>query len=89
MRVIDEIASCVATGSNLICWRMRFPNCSVACDGLQAAVEVDRRLDTAVSKHPPYRLVVSRLVLEIDRRRSMSKLVRRYPKSDRFLDARQ
>ena len=66
---------------------MSFPNCSVACMVSQAAVEADRRLDIAVSKHPPYRLVVSRPVLEIDRRRSMSELVRRDPKSDRFLDS--
>jgi hypothetical protein len=42
--------------------------------GLQAAVEADRRLDIAVSEQPPHGLVVSRPVLEIDRRRSVTKL---------------
>src|ERR1019366_10295536 len=54
--------------------------------GLQAAIELDRCVDTAVSKQPPYCLVVSRAVLEIDRRRGMSELVRRDPKSSRLLD---
>ncbi len=39
-----------------------------------------------MSKHPPYRLIVSRMMLEIDRRRSVAKLVRRDPKSGRLLD---
>ena len=55
--------------------------------GLQAAVEVDRRLDTAVSKQPPYGLIVTRPVLEIDRRRSVPELVSGDPKSHRFLNA--
>src|ERR1019366_9185453 len=54
--------------------------------GLQAAIELDRCVDTAVSKQPPYGLVVSWAVLEIDRRRGMSELVRRDPKSYRLLD---
>src|ERR1019366_8893566 len=54
--------------------------------GLQAAIELDRCVDTAVSKQPPYGLVVSRAVLEIDRRRGMSELVRRNPESYRLLD---
>ena len=53
---------------------------------LQPAVEVDSRLDTAVSKQPPYRLVVSRPVLEIDRRCGVSKLMRRDPNAYRFHD---
>ena len=55
--------------------------------GLQAAVEADRGLDIAVSKQPPYGLVVPWPVLEIDRRRSMPELVSRDPKSDRLLNA--
>ena len=55
--------------------------------GLQAAIEADRRLDIAVSKQPPHGLVIPRPMLEIDRRRSVSELVNRDPKSDRFLNA--
>ena len=54
--------------------------------GFQPAVEADRRLDITVSKHPPYRLIGSRMMLEIDRRRGVAKLMRRDPKSDRLLD---
>ena len=39
-----------------------------------------------MSKQPPHRLVVSRPVLEIDRRRRMAELVRRDPESHRPLD---
>ena len=66
---------------------MSFPNSSVACDGLKTAVEFDRRLDIAVSKQPSNSLVVPWMVLEIDRRGSVSELVDRDPKSDRFLNA--
>src|SRR6266567_790654 len=56
--------------------------------GLQAAIEVDRRLDTAMSKQPPYGLVVAGMVLQINCRRSVPELVRRDAKSYRFLDTR-
>ncbi len=56
--------------------------------GLQAAVEADRRLAITVSKQLPHGLVLTRMVLEINRRRGVSKLMDRDPKSDRFLNAR-
>ena len=55
--------------------------------GLQATVEAYRCLDATVSKHPLYCAVVSRMVLQIYRCRSMTKLMNRYPKTDLFLDA--
>ena len=55
---------------------------------LQAAVEADRRLAITVSKQLPHGLVLTRMVLEINRRRGVSKLMDRDPKSDRFLNAR-
>jgi hypothetical protein len=55
--------------------------------GLQAAIEVGRRSNTAVPEQPPYGLIVTRSVLEIDRRCSVPELVSRNPKSHRFLNA--
>jgi hypothetical protein len=57
--------------------------------GFQPAVEADRRLDITVSKQLPYGLVVPRMVLEIDRRRSVAELMNRDPKSGRYLRSKR
>jgi hypothetical protein len=56
-------------------------------DGLKTTVEFDGRLDIAVSKQPPNGLIISWMVLEINRSGSVSKLMDRHPQSDCFLNA--
>src|SRR6266404_8895444 len=53
----------------------------------QAAVEVDRGLDVAVTEQPSDGLVFAGVVLEIDRRTGMAELVNRYAHARRLLDA--
>src|SRR5258708_6460911 len=53
----------------------------------QAAVEVDRGLDVAVTKQPFDGLVFAGAVPEINRRTGMAELVDRYPHARRLLDA--
>jgi hypothetical protein len=55
--------------------------------GLQTTIKPNRRLDIAVSKKPADRLVIARLVFEIDCCGSMPELVNRESKSGRVLHA--
>ena len=55
-------------------------------DGLETAIEFDRCRKAAVSQHSPDRLIISRVVLEINRRRSVSKLMDRNSQADGFLN---
>jgi hypothetical protein len=59
----------------------------VGVQGLEAAIELDGGLDVAVPENAPDRLVVSGVMLEVDRRGGMSKLVRRDAKADRLLNS--
>ena len=56
-------------------------------DGFKAAIETDRRLDVAVSEQPPYGLVVSWTMLEVNGRRGVPELMNRDMESGGFLDA--
>jgi hypothetical protein len=55
-------------------------------DGLKTAIEFDRCRKAAVSQQSPDRLIISRVVLEINRRRSVSKLMDRNSQADGFLN---
>ena len=56
-------------------------------DCLETAIEFDRCRKAAVSQHSPDRLIISWMVLEINRGRSVSKLMDCNSQADGFLNA--
>src|SRR5258705_3225416 len=55
--------------------------------GFQATIEVDCRLDIAVAEQAPHDFVLTREVLEIDRRAGMAELMDGDPQAGGVLDA--
>src|SRR6266567_2831163 len=55
-------------------------------DGLETAIEFDRCRKAAVSQHSPDRFIISRVMLQINRRRSVSKLMNGNSQADGFLN---